>query len=845
MLISCQWLSSLVELPKGVSLDPSLVATVLTGVGLEVDAVMPCGAGVESILVGEIRKKGRHPKADRLTLVELFDGEAIQSVVCGASNLPEVGGKVAFAPVGARLPNGMEIAPREVRGAPSTGMICSEEELDIGGDGDGILVLPESWEAGRRLVDLVPEICDTILEIGVTPNRPDALGHVGVARDVAVKLDGRLTLPELGAVDVPVSEGLITLEAGDRCGRYLGFVLDGVRVGPSPLWMRVRLHRLGLRAINNCVDITNYVLFEQGQPLHAFDRKRLAEGRVVIRRATEAEAFAALDGSEHELGGEDLVIADAAAPQALAGVMGGAGSMVEESSDEILLEAAWFAPSGVRASAGRHGLHSDSSYRFERGVDHGEGLDRAALRAVKLFTTLAGATCRAKAEAVGERPPRPQIDLRLSRVHHVLGMPVGAKEAERILAGLGVEVASHGPIGALHCKAPSHRPDIHREVDLIEELMRFHGLEDLPAEASVPSAPIVETVDPRATIRERLADALCEAGLHEHLAYSFTHPDKLRPFLAEGGAGRIVALANPLRVPLSVMRTHLLPDLLDALEVNVARHPHPVRLFELGRVYAWAEGSQRIPAPTLDPTKAAPVELIDRLLPEEHEQAAILLHGGEAEDGRSAVGVVVHALERLGYEVRALPLGEGERVHYLRPGVQVAIAIGDGGGSIPVRHVGELHPDIARERDLGDRRGIYVGVVDVDALPPLPVPVARERPRFPATSRDLSLEIPTTLPAVHVVDALVAAAAGDQVATLAKGDDPARLVGDGIIPGVEVVEDYRGEGIDEGRRALLLRLHYRAAGRTLTDKEIKKLHEVIVQGAIEALSGPEIAVRVR
>jgi len=844
MRISCQWLSSLVELPKGVSLDPSLLASVLTGVGLEVDAIEPAGAGVEAILVGEIRKKERHPEADRLTLVELFDGETIQSLVCGANNLPEVGGKVAFAPVGARLPGGMEIAPRKVRGAPSNGMICSEEELEIGSDGDGILVLPESWEAGRRLVDLVPEICDTILEIGVTPNRPDALGHVGVARDVAVKLDGRLRLPELGAADVPISAELVSLDATDRCGRYLGFVLGGVKVGRSPLWLRVRLHRLGLRAINNCVDITNYVLFEQGQPLHAFDRKRLAEGRVVIRRAKEGEAFAALDGSEHELGLEDLVIADAAVPQALAGVMGGARSMVDVESDEILLEAAWFAPSGVRASAGRHSIHSDSSYRFERGVDHGEGLERAALRALKLFETLAGATCLAKAEAVGERPPRPRIDLRLSRVHHVLGMPVGAGEAERILQGLGVEVVSDGPIGALHCTAPSHRPDIHREVDLIEELMRFHGLEDLPAEASVPSAPIVETVDPRATIRERLADALCEAGLHEHLAYSFTHPDKLRPFLGEGEVGRIVALTNPLRIPLSVMRTHLLPDLLDALEVNVARHPHAVRLFELGRVYAWAEGAQGIAAPTLDPTRAAPVALIDGLLPEEREQAAILLHGGEAEDGRSAVGVLVHALERLGYEVRVETLAEPSRILYLHPGVQAAISIVDGDTSVRVGHVGELHPDIARERDLGDRAGIYVGVIEVGALPALPVPIAHERPRFPATSRDLSLEIPTTFAAVKVVDALVAAAAA-AAPERTSGDDPARLLGDGIAPGVEVVEDYRGRGIDEGRRALLLRLHYRAAGRTLTDGEIHKLHDVIVQGAIEALSGPELRVRIR
>ncbi len=853
MRISWQWLLSLVELPEGVVLDPAALAVLLTSVGLEVDAIEPVGAGVESILVAEIRSKQPHPGADRLTLVQLFDGQELRAVVCGANNLPAVGGKVAFAPVGARLPNGLEIAAREVRGEPSAGMICSEEELEIGSDGDGILVLPTEWQAGDRLVDRVPEICDTILEIGVTPNRPDALGHVGVARDVIVKLGGSLRLPGLQTPDVPVEEGLCSLEAGDRCGRYFAFVLDGVEVGPSPLGMRVRLHRLGLRAINNCVDITNYVLLEQGQPLHAFDRRRLCEGRVIIRRAAEGERFDALDGSEHGLTAEDLVIADAAIPQALAGVMGGAKSMVESSTDEILLEAAWFAPGGVRASAGRHSLSSDSSYRFERGVDHGPGLERAVLRAIDLFQTITGATCRARAEVVGERPPGPEIDLRLSRAFELLGMPVGAEEALRILVGLEVEVSQvSGDL--LRCVAPSHRPDLRREVDLIEELMRFHGLEDLPALASVPSAPTVEQVDPRACVRERLADALCEAGLHEHLAYAFTHPDKLVPFLEEGASERLVALANPLRTPLSVMRTHLLPDLLDALEVNVARHPHPVRLFELARVYAWAEGAAAVVAPSLDPKTAAPIETIDALLPVEREQAAILLHGGPEEDGLSAVGVMTSALERLGYISRVQAIAPADRVAYLHPGVQAEICVVVGDPEEPVirvGHVGELHPDIARGRDLGDRARAYVGVIEIEKLPDLPVPIARERPRFPATSRDLSLEIPTTLPAIEVVDALIASSlvvkpeVPPRKKKGAKAGAPPRLLGDGIAPRVEVVEDYRGAGIEEGRRALLLRLHYRAAGRSVTDAEIRPLHDAIVSHAIAGLSGLGRDIRVR
>ena len=337
MLISHAWLTSLLALPCPAP-DAAALAKILTGLGLEVEGVHPKGAGVEAIIVGEIRGKTPHPQAGKLTVVELFDGQQTLTVVCGASNLPPVGGKVAFAPIGARLPGGLEIAPRELRGVASQGMICSETELEIGSDGDGILILPDEFTTGAPLHTLVPGIVDTILELGVTPNRPDALGHVGVARDVAAYLSSRtgaqasLALPPLRAVEAPLDPELVTIDrsaARSRCGRYLGYVLTDVRVGPSPLWLRVRLHRLGLRSISNIVDITNLVLMEFGQPLHAFDRSKLAEGRVVIRLANDDEGLRTLDGVDRALDERDLVIADADDAQALAGVIGGAGSSVQ------------------------------------------------------------------------------------------------------------------------------------------------------------------------------------------------------------------------------------------------------------------------------------------------------------------------------------------------------------------------------------------------------------------------------------------------------------------------------------------------------------------------------------
>lgn len=843
MRIACQWLKSLLDLPaaEAAALAPERIAALLTSLGLEVEGIERFGEGLEAIIAGEIRSKRPHPKADRLTLVELFDGREVVPVVCGASNLPPVGGKVAFAPVGTRLPGGMEIAAREVRGERSLGMICSEVELGIGADGDGILILPEDMSAGTRLADAVPGIVDAVVEISVTPNRPDALGHVGVARDLAVKLGCGLRLGEDAAPAVPEDAGLVTLAAPGRCGRYLGFVLRGVTVGPSPLWLRVRLHRLGLRAINNCVDITNLVLMEQGQPLHAFDRARLAEGRVVIRRAGAGEGFDALDGSKHALTAEDLVIADAARPQALAGVMGGARSMVRPETSEILLEIAWFAPSGIRASARRHGMATDSSYRFERGVDPGEGLRRAALRAIALFGELAGGVCVARAEAIGDLPSRPRIPLRLARVQHLLGMDVAAGEAARVLAGLGVEVTTATPIEPWSCVAPTHRPDLQREVDLVEELMRFHGLEHLPAVATVPSSPVVEHADRAADRRERLIDALCEAGLQQHVAYAFTAPEKLAPFLPGGDETVIVRLRNPLRGPISVMRTSLLPGLLDALEGNAARHAHPVRLFEVGKIYAWPKGQDLAPA-GWQGGQAPALGDVDRLLPSEPEVAAIVLfspRGAESEGPRAAVGVLLHALARLGYRAFVTAPTAAERVPHLHPGVQALVWI-EGVGA-PVGRVGEIHPDALVGRELPRGARVHVGEIELAALPERPIAQGRDVPRFPATSRDLSLEIPVELPARDVVVSLVSAEAGVPTS----GEDPPRLRGDGVAPPVEVIEDYRGAGVPEGQRALLLRLHYRASGRSVTDEEVQARHAAVATAACEDLRGRAPAIRVR
>ncbi len=876
MLISCHWLNQLLALrktkfgdhltemaqlesgePASVkpllnrlgtstsSVEPAKIAEILTSLGLEVEAQHVYGEGVGEVIVGEIKSKDPHPEADRLTVVQLFDGKAEVQVVCGASNLPEVGGKVAFAPVGAVLPGDFKIGARKIRGVESFGMICSETELEIGHDGDGILILPNDFETGARLCEVVPQIRDTVLELGVTPNRPDALGHVGVARDVATKLGCGLNLPPLRALEgrepaVPEVPELVTLQATarDRCGRYIGHALTSVKVKPSPLWMRVQLHRLGLRAINNCVDITNYVLMEQGQPLHVFDRERLHEGRVVVRRAGDNEPMTTLDGTEIKLSSEDLVIADATNPQALAGVMGGSDSMVSDKTTTILLEAAYFTPPRIRASARRHGFHTDSSYRFERGVDHGRGLSRASTRALNLLEELAEATCIGVAEVTGERPPAAQIKLRNSRVRRILGVDVPAQVAKATLTGLEVEVDDSDP-EAWQCVAPTHRPDLQREDDLVEEVMRFYGLDNIEAKSTVPSEPVPEVRDPMQVRIERVVDGLREVGLHEIVSMAFTAREKLEPFAEVTPLERIVEVANPMRVQAGYMRTHLLPGLLDALEVNVAHHARPIALFEVGRVYAWPKEQVDCGGPTAE---------VDRLLPCESPRAGVLLCGGRGQveglNAPAAGGAIVHTLARLGLaaEIRAVT----QPTSFLHPGVQGTVfASAPGQEPCAVGIVGEIHPDLLGGRELPEGMRAYYAELRIDEVPAVGAAQAEGLPRFPATSRDLSLEVPVSFPAADVVAALQAAAAQ----TLAAGkDQDIEIAGDhfGVSrEPVEVVEDYRGKGVPEGWRALLLRMSYRAKERSVTDAEVQQLHQQIVEAACEALRPqiPEIRVR--
>ncbi len=853
MLISRVWLEELLidAAEQGLPDDAALSAAI-TAVGLEVEGVTRYGQGLESIVVGEVRSIGPHPQADRLRVVELFDGRDTLAVVCGAPNVPPPGGKVALAPVGTTLPGGLTLTLRSVRGVESHGMICSEQELGIGADHEGILVLPPEWTAGDRLVDRVPGIIDTVFELSVTPNRPDALGHVGVARDLAVKLRRMLVVPPLQEPRVDELPQLVTITAPERCGRYFGYAFEGARVGPSPLWLRVRLHRLGLRPINDVVDITNLVLMEWGQPLHAFDRATLAERRVVVRHAAAGETLRTLDDRELELRPEDLVIADAVAPQALAGVMGGHGSGVGPQTTTLLLEAAWFAPSPLRNTARHHQISSDSSHRFERGVDHGAGLAMAVKRAYGLIESLTGARCVGGHLAEGQRPAVPRIVLRPARTRMVLGMDVSDAEAKRILSALQIDVDDSDPARWV-CDPPTHRPDLVREEDLIEEVMRIHGLDELPAVACMPtaygeaSAP-TSLREPGGVLsraeQDRLVDALAAEGLHEVVGFAFADPDKLARVQGSQVLSAAVRLRNPMRGFGGVLRTHLLPGLLDAAALNVARHARSVRLFEVGRVYRWGER----------PAGEGPTAAIDRSLPQESLRASVLLvaarssddEGAGPVDGRAMGAILLDALRHVGLAARLAPAATDDpELTHLHPGVRGRVTI----EGQPVGSFGAVHPELLDAWDLPQGLAVIYGELAVDALPAASAVRFVALPRFPATSRDLSLDLSVELPAAVVVGAIEAAASGAaaraEQARLSLEDPPRLAVGDAGQQAVDVVEDYRGKGVADGRRALLLRLGYRATERSVTDDEVQSLHAVIVAEALAALHARDPQARAR
>jgi phenylalanyl-tRNA synthetase beta chain len=590
MNVSINWVGALL----GREIDAEEAADVLSRRAVPVDAVNAVNRGLEGVVVAVVERVEKHPKADRLTLCHVNDGRGLVDVVCGARNVV-AGRRYPYAPVGHVLPGGLELEARTIRGVVSHGMLCSARELELGPEHEGIMDLETSAPAGTPLLEVLP-VADTRLEVDVTPNRPDLLCHRGVARELGAALDTPVKLPAIpgapadsrapGRVPGPGTvDGLeVVIEDVEGCPRYIAAVIRGVEVRPSPLWLQARLLAVGARPINNIVDVTNYLLYEVNQPLHAFDYARLRGERIVVRRARAGERLTTLDGQVHDLTPDMTMICDAESPTAIGGVMGGADSEVTEATADVVLECAYFDPKRIRKTRTVLRTSTEASYRFERGCDI-QAMPEVVRRAVTMIRAVAGGEEREPAVDVYPKQVRVHtVFLRPDRVEHVLGVPVARAKIERLLGGVGFTVAPKD--GRLAVQVPGWRPDVTREIDLIEEVARLEGYDAFPVELR-PFRPSTVPDDPGEGLKARLRQALTAMGLYEA---------RCLPLVPEGGEG-VTAILNPLSAEEAFLRQRLLPGLVRSVEGNWANRVRDIRLFEIGAVFR-DEGKQ-LPAETL------------------------------------------------------------------------------------------------------------------------------------------------------------------------------------------------------------------------------------------------------
>ena len=770
MRISEQWLRDWVAVDEPA---PQLGAR-LTMAGLEVDAVEPAAPDFEGVVVGEILAAEPHPQADRLQVCQVAAGGEPVAVVCGARNA-RAGLKAPFARVGARLPGGHDIKRARLRGVESQGMLCSARELGLAEDAAGLMELPAEAPAGADLRDYLA-LDDTVIEVELTPNRADCLGMAGVAREVGVLLRQPVSGPELAPVAPAVDDRFpVALESPADCPRYLGRVVRGVDPrAPTPLWMRERLRRAGLRPLSAAVDITNYVMLELGQPMHAFDLGRLAGG-IRVRRADSGERLELLNGETVELDPDTLVIADQQGPIAMAGIMGGAPTAVSDATADVLLEAAFFAPLAIAGRARRYGLHTDSSHRFERGVD--PELARSAMeRATALLLAVAGGRPGPVVEAVDEAslPAQPQVTLRRERIRRLLGMAVADADVEDILRRLGMSLDASSEGWSV--RPPSWRFDIAREVDLIEEVARIVGYDNIPeqhAPAPLAMAPRPE----RLLALRRLRSALVDRGYQEAIGYSFVAPDLQAGLDPDCPA---LQLANPISADLAVMRTSLWPGLVRALQHNRNRQQERVRLFETGLRFRGSLDDllqQRVIAGLV----SGPV------WPEQWAEAGRPADFHDVKGDLEALLALTGRPEEFHFQPAAHPA--------LHPGQSAQVCAGEH----VIGWLGALHPRLLRELDL-EGAPVLLFELALDDLQRARLPAFQGLSRFPSIRRDLAV----------VVAEEVAAADLRREAAAAAGEQLRELV---------LFDVYRGPGLPEGSKSIAMGLILQDSSRTLTDSE--------------------------
>ncbi|MDH4259286.1 MAG: phenylalanine--tRNA ligase subunit beta [Gammaproteobacteria bacterium] len=779
MRVSLEWLEEWVE----TGWDAATLGERLTMGGIEVESIEPAAAEFTGVVVGEVLSVERHPDADKLTVCQVAGGSAQPlQIVCGAPNV-RAGLKAPLALEGATLPGGLVIRRTKLRGVESAGMLCSGRELGLTEDQDGLLELPAELKTGAAFREAL-KLDDSILTLNVTPNRGDVLSMIGVAREVAAIADRKLTPPFVEPIAaVGFARFEVRLEAPAGCPRFAGRIIKGVDPkARTPLWMSERLRRAGLRPISPIVDVTNYVMLEFGQPMHAYDLRRLSS-HIEVRNARKGERLTLLDGRDIAIDPDTLVIADATGPVGLAGIMGGEKSGIAADTSDVFLEVAFFAPDAIVGRARRYGMMTDASQRFERGVDPRQQ-ERALERATRLLVEIAGGqpgpSVLTQVEA--QQPKRPSVTLRPERVASLLGVHVPRSDVEGILRRLGMQVAGAGDV--LGVIPPSQRFDIAIEQDLIEEIGRIYGYDKIPRQdAKVPQTPRPATE--RVVSSERLMLLLVDRGYQEVLTYGFVNALTQRLLFP----GReTLELANPISAELGEMRVSLWPGLIEVLRGNLRRQQERVRLFEIGTRFEMQGGQ-------LVESQAIAGLITGTALPEQW-----------GADKRSAdfydLKADVEAL--FGLTGRAAAISYIRAPHEcLHPGRSAAVL----DGNTRLGWLGQMHPETARRLEIRDPPLLFELAIDPSFHSE--VPVFSDISRFPAIRRDLAVVI-------------------DEATTLDELKKTVNLAAKGLLRELHVFDVYRGTGVEPGRKSVALGLILQETSRTLTDVEADTVMAAVV-----------------
>ena len=787
MKITYNWLKEYVDFDW----SAEELADRITMLGVEVEGIEETGGTFDGIVVGEVLVRDQHPNADKLTLCKVSDGERELQIVCGATNF-QAGDKVALANVGTSMPvkegeKPFVLKEGKIRGELSQGMMCSGRELKLSDDHEGILILPADAQVGQPFAEHLGRAGkDIVFDLEVTPNRPDLNGVIGLAREIAALTGNPLKLPEISlpAFDEKADDLVaVQIDDPDLCPRYNARVIRDVKIGPSPDWLQARLEQVGIRPISNVVDVTNFVMMETGQPLHAFDLHLLAKAdgkpTVVVRRATAGEKFTTLDEAEHELTEDHLLIADPEKGIALAGVMGGLNTEINDTTQDVLLETAYFNPQNIRATSKATKLHTDASYRFERGADLGV-TDWASQRAAQLIAEVASGTVADGAVEAFPQPAEPrEVSLRHARTDALLGISIEPAKAVEYLKGLGLEPVASDEISATF-RIPSWRVDLKREADLIEEVCRVHGVDQIPA--TTPMGCLGENEFD--AVHDALAetrDILSGLGLDEAQGQTLIN-DAAAKLVAE----ELVELEHPLSSDMNVLRPSLLPGLLDSMRNNLTRQTHDVALFEIGRVFAPGAAENRTVAILLAGNRHAPFwQGDDTKL--------------DAMDLKGAVEALLDSLGVFGVqfarreEATALFVESAE----LKMGKQV------------IGQLGQLLPTLGKQYEARD--AVFLAELNLDVLLQRRTTNKsfKALAQFPASERDVAMLVPEAV--THA-----------EVLAVVKKAKPANLVD------TRLFDVFRGKNVPEGQKSLAYSFTYRSAEGTLTDKDVNGAHEPLV-----------------